>query len=162
MRFSGVRQVPAPVDVVWAALHDPEVLRAAIPGCERLSSRGPQRYAAVMAARVGPVADTYRGGFVIEDLSPAVELHVRVDGRGRCGQLTVDLRVELENGRVAGTTALRYDARAGVKGLVSRLGNATLTMAGAHLTGCFFRDLDRSLCSRSSRFGLLWSPAAGA
>jgi len=32
-----------------------------------------------------------------------------------------------------------------VSGLVARLGNATLTIAGGHLTGCFFRDLDRSL-----------------
>ncbi len=153
MRFSGVRQVPAPVETVWAALHDPAVLRAAIPGCERLLPEGPQRYAAVLAARVGPVADTYRGGFVIEDLCPAAELRVRVEGRGRCGQLQVDLRVRLESGRVAGTTALRYDAHAGVKGLVSRLGNPTLTVAGAHLTGCFFRDLDRSLCSRGARSG---------
>lgn len=145
MRFNGVRQVQAPADVVWAALHDREVLRAAIPGCQHLTPAGPQRYAATLAARVGPVADTYRGAFAIEDLCPGTELGVLVEGRGRCGQLRIELRVELEEGRGTATTALRYDAHAVVKGLVGRLGNATLTVAGGHLTGCFFRDLDRSL-----------------
>lgn len=147
MRFDGVRQVQAPINVVWMALHDLEVLRMAIPGCERLSPVGHQRYAATLAARVGPVADTYRGAFAIEDLATGAELRVRVDGRGRCGELQLDLRVELENGRIPGTTALRYEAHAGVNGLVGRLGNATLTVAGGHLTGCFFRDLERSLRS---------------
>ena len=151
MRFDGVKEVQAPTDVVWAALHDREVLRLAIPGCERLSPVGHQRYAATLAARVGPIADTYRGVFAIEDLATGTELRVRVEGRGRCGQLQLDLRVELEDGRGLETTALRYEAYAGVKGLVARLGNAPLTVAGGHLTGCFFRDLDRSL--RSLRSG---------
>jgi hypothetical protein len=35
-----------------------------------------------------------------------------------------------------------------VSGLVARLGTPTLSVAGAHLTGCFFRDLDQALGSR--------------
>ncbi len=150
MRFEGVRQVPAPVGVVWAGLHDRAVLRRAIPGCERLAPVGLHEYAATLAVRVGPVADTYRGAFAIEDLCPDAELIVRVEGRGRCGQLRVDLRVELESGERPGTTVLRYDAHAGVRGFVARLGNATLTIAGGHLAGCFFRDLDRSLAAASA------------
>jgi len=150
MRFNGVRQVQAPIDRVWAALHDREVLRVAIPGCERLSPVGHQRYAATLAARVGPVADTYKGDFAIEDLGDGGGLRVLVEGRGRCGRLNLDLRVELEDGQYCGTTSLRYEAHAGVSGLVARLGNATLTVAGGHLTGCFFRDLDRAL--RSFRY----------
>ena len=67
MRFTGERQVRAPVEHVWAALHDGDVLRAAIPGCEALVPVAPGRYAATLAARVGPVADTYRGDFSIDD-----------------------------------------------------------------------------------------------
>ena len=151
MRFTGERQVQTPVEDVWAALHDTDVLRVAIPGCEALDPLGSGRYAARLAARVGPVSDTYRGAFTIEDQRPGSELRVRVEGRGRCGRLEVDLHVALSEGRVPGTTVLTYDAHAGVSGFVARLGKATLTVAGGHLTGCFFRDLDRSLRSGARR-----------
>ena len=145
MRFSGERQVRTSVEHVWAALHDREVLRAAIPGCEDLVPLDAGRYAATLAARVGPVADTYRGAFSIEDLCALSELRVRVEGLGRFGRLELDLHVSLTSGRWPGATALRYDAHTTVSGFVARLGNATLTVAGNHLTGCFFRELDRSL-----------------
>lgn len=149
MRFSGERELQTSVEDVWAALHDSEVLLVAIPGCEDLAPLGPGRYAATLAARVGPVADTYRGAFTIEDLRDGSDLRVRVEGRGRCGRLEVDLRVTLVQGRRPGSTVLSYDAHAGVSGFVARLGRATLTVAGGHLTGCFFRDLGRSLSSRA-------------
>jgi carbon monoxide dehydrogenase subunit G len=149
MRFTDVRQVPAPAMEVWTALHDSEVLRRAIPGCERLSRVGEGRYAATLAARVGRLADTYRGTFAIHDTSPGSELVVSIDGRGRCGTLELDLRVRLDDGHAPGTTALAYDARARVGGLVSRLGRAPLTVAGGHITGCFFRDLERAVRART-------------
>ncbi len=144
MRFSGERALHTPLAQVWAALHDPDVLRTTIPGCVDLVPLGSGRYAATLAARVGPLADTYCGAFSIEDLRPGSALRVRVEGRGRCGRLDVDLRVRLAEGRTAPTT-LRYDADASVRGLVARLGQATLSVAGGHLTGCYFRDLDRAL-----------------
>ena len=55
------------------------------------------------------------------------------------------MRVSLTEGRQPDVTRLAYDADASVGGFVSRLGQATLTVAGGHFTSCFFRDLDRSL-----------------
>ena len=34
MEMQGSRQIAAPREVVWAALNDAEVLKAAIPGCQ--------------------------------------------------------------------------------------------------------------------------------
>jgi len=149
MRFTDVRQLRAPAEEVWVALHDRDVLHLAIPGCERLSPVGSGRYSATLAARVGRLADTYRGSFVIEDTSPGTELFVSIDGRGRCGTLELDLRVRLDEGHAPETTALAYDANARVGGLVARLGRAPLTVAGGHITGCFFRDLERAMRLRS-------------
>lgn len=145
MRFSGQRQVAAPTASVWATLHDRGALRSTIPGCRDIEPLEAGVYAATLEARVGPVADTYRGRFSIEDLCPGADLRVRVGARGRCGRLEVDLRVTLSDGPQAGSTTLRYVAEASVSGLVARLGTPTLTVAGGHFTACFFRDLDRSV-----------------
>ena len=154
MRFNDVRQVAAPLAEVWTALHDHEVLRSTIPGCERLSPVSAGRYSATLAARVGRLADVYSGTFAIDDTCPGSELVVSVAGRGRCGTLELDLCVRLDEGFAPGTTALVYDAHARVGGLVARLGRTPLTLAGGHITGCFFRDFERIVGARSGA-GLL-------
>ena len=150
MRFSGERQVIAPVTAVWGALHDVDVLRAVIPGCSDLVPLVGGTYSATLAARVGPIADVYRGSFSVTDLDPGSELRVRVRAGGRFGRLHVNLYVALAEGRDRGTTTVGYDAEAAVGGMVSRLGRAPLTVAGGHFTGSFFRDLERSLVGRRS------------
>ncbi|MET0838863.1 MAG: carbon monoxide dehydrogenase subunit G [Marmoricola sp.] len=147
MRFTGERDLATPVEQVWEALHDREVLRRAIPGCEDLVPLGAGRFAATLAVRVGPVADVYRGTFTIDDLRDSEALVVRIEGRGRFGRLEVDLQVGLVESS-AGGSSLRYDAHATVGGFVARVGSSTMSVVGGHLTGVFFRDLDRSLRQR--------------
>jgi carbon monoxide dehydrogenase subunit G len=159
MRFTGEQQVSAPVAQVWTALHDSEVLRRVIPGCEQLVPVGSGRYAATLAARVGPVADTYRGQFTVEPLVPGSSLRVGVEGRGRFGHLSLGLDVLLREGRSWGTTALAYEADAVVGGLVARVGNATMGVVGGHLTSCFFRDLDRAVRQAARRTSRISEPA---
>ncbi|HEX4977689.1 MAG TPA: SRPBCC domain-containing protein [Nocardioides sp.] len=145
MRFDGEQEVGAPVAHVWRALHDSTVLRAVIPGCTEMRPVGAGAFAATLQARVGPVADTYRGTFTIDDLHPGTDLHVRVDARGRCGRLELALGVALADGSRPGCSLLRYRAEARVGGLVSRLGTATLSVVGGHFTCGFFHDLDRTV-----------------
>jgi carbon monoxide dehydrogenase subunit G len=141
MRFDGEREVQVPRSVVWAALHDPEVLRELVTGCESMTPLREGTYAATMVARVGPVNDSYRGTFTIDDLRDGQELRVRVNARGRCGRIELDLRVRLADGPAG--TVLTYVADAKVGGLVSRVAGAALRVFGNHFTGCFFQGLDR-------------------
>jgi len=144
MRFTGERPMQTPVEQLWEALHDGAVLRTAIPGCDRLVPLGRGRFSATLAVRVGPIADTYSGSFDIEDLRDGEHLRVRITGKGRLGRMSLDLDVRLGD-LGCGESVLRYDAQATVGGFVARLGTPALTVAGGHLTGAFFRDLDRSL-----------------
>lgn len=143
MRFDGEHEVGAPVAQVWRALHDGQVLRAVVPGCVEMRRLTTGVHAATLQARVGPVADTYRGTFTIDDLVPGSELRVRVSARGRCGRLDVTLGVVLL-GR-PGTTVLRYGADATVGGLAGRLGSGALAVVGQHFTCGFFQSLDRAV-----------------
>ncbi|MBV9830175.1 MAG: hypothetical protein JOZ82_01160 [Marmoricola sp.] len=155
MRFTGERTVAASSDEVWTALHDHEVLRRAIPGCRDLAPIGAGSYAATLGVHVGPLADTYRGRFSVVGHLPTSSIRVRVEGRGRAGRLELDLHVALSEALSSSATRLRYDASARVSGLVARLGAPTLNVAGAHLTGCFFRDLDRALRTHTGRTAAL-------
>ena len=40
MELNGERIIPASIDATWAALNDPEILKACIAGCESLERTG--------------------------------------------------------------------------------------------------------------------------
>jgi carbon monoxide dehydrogenase subunit G len=107
MRYTDVRQVPGQREDVWQALHDIEVLRAGLPGCEELIPLGHDEYVAILATG----DDTYRGLLTLADTSPCSQLAMQLDGRGRSGSLEVGLDVLLRDGRVPGMTSLVYRAR---------------------------------------------------
>ncbi|MES1148475.1 MAG: SRPBCC domain-containing protein, partial [Bradyrhizobium guangdongense] len=41
MQMNDSQRIPATRDKVWAALNDPDVLKACIPGCQSLEVTGP-------------------------------------------------------------------------------------------------------------------------
>ena len=112
MRYTDEHHVAGEPGDVWQALHDPEVLSASIPGCERLIPLGDQQYVAILTVRT----DTYRGLLTVTDTAPGSQLTVELDGRGRHHTLEVGLDVRIEDGPASGTTCLAYDARVHVGG----------------------------------------------
>ena len=55
MEMTGSSRLKADRDTVWAALNNPEVLKACIPGCESFESTGENAFEAEDGAKIGPV-----------------------------------------------------------------------------------------------------------
>ena len=53
--------IPAPRDVVYAALNDTAMLKAAIPGCEELNKTSDTEFVARVVAKIGPVKAGFGG-----------------------------------------------------------------------------------------------------
>jgi uncharacterized protein len=90
---------PAPVADMFAAVTDPDRVRDALPGCERLIQLGPPDDQGTttweMRLRLGPDAELYTGSVTIEPLSQPT--HVGVSGRvqGPSGPWTLRGSVDL-------------------------------------------------------------------
>ena len=56
MEMQGSRALAVTQQQAWDALNDPEVLKACIPGCDKVEATGDNRYAVGVAVKVGPVA----------------------------------------------------------------------------------------------------------
>src|SRR5437763_16447809 len=82
MQQSGEYRVAATPEVVWRALNDPEILRQCIDGCESLTASGPDAFAAVVKARVGPVSATFTGEVKLADLDPPNAYTLQVSAKG--------------------------------------------------------------------------------
>src|SRR5256886_7645443 len=67
MKIEGAHDIPAPRQKVWEAFLDPERLRQAIPGCEKLEALGNDEFRAVMKIGVAAIKGTFEGKVRLAD-----------------------------------------------------------------------------------------------
>lgn len=144
MELKGERLIPAPVDTTWAALNNPEILKACIAGCESLERTGDDAFQALVAVRVGPVSAKFKGHLKMTDVKPPTSYTINFDGQGGVagfgkGSAEVVLAPE------AGGTKLSYIARAQVGGKMAQVGSRLIDAAAAKIAEDFFTAFEAAL-----------------
>jgi uncharacterized protein len=139
MDMSGEYRIPAPREKVWAALNDPEVLRASIPGCQSLEKVSDNAFAARVTAKVGPVKSTFNGAVTLSDIKPPESYTISGEGKGGAagfakGGADVHLR---EDGS---ETVLTYTAKADVGGKLAQLGSRLIAGTAKKMADEFFSN----------------------
>jgi len=144
VKVNGTALLNATPERVWAALNDPAVLVATIPGCQRLETVGPDRYRMTVTAGVASIKGTYQGDVALADHDPYRTFTLTASGAGAPGTVSADVRVSLD-GRDDGTTLLSYDADAVVGGTVGGVGQRVLAGVARRMAGEFFTAVDGHL-----------------
>jgi carbon monoxide dehydrogenase subunit G len=132
------RTIAAAPDKVWAALLDPALLQACIPGCETFERTGENEYRASVAAKIGPVSARFNGRMHMTDVDPPTGYTLKFEGQGgAAGFANGSARVTLAPAE-AGQTALSYTVKAQVGGKLAQIGNRLVDGAAAKLADDFF------------------------
>ncbi len=149
MELNGERLIPATVDATWAALNDPETLKACIAGCESLERVGDDAFAAVVAMKIGPVSARFKGNLKMTNVQPPTAYTINFDGSGGVagfGRGSAD--VALSDAGPA-TTKLAYSARATVGGKMAQIGSRLIDATAAKITDDFFKAFEAQLQARA-------------
>ena len=138
MEMTGERRIPAPRETVWRALNDPEVLKAAIPGCEHIEKLSDTELTARVALRIGPMNARFAGRVQLSDLDPPNGYTISGEGQGGVagfakGGATVRLA---EDG--PGATLMTYDVKAQVGGKMAQLGARLIDSTARSMADQFF------------------------
>lgn len=144
MDMQGERLIPAAPDATWAALNDPDVLKACIAGCESLEKTGDDEYLAVVKMRIGPVNARFKGRLKLENVVAPTSYTLVFDGQGGAagfGKGSADVRLAPNP---AGTT-LQYSARAQIGGKLAQVGSRLIDGAAAKIAEDFFTAFERCL-----------------
>lgn len=144
MKISGTATLQAPVEKVWQAILDPEVLVRTIPGCERLEETGENQYDAVITAGVASIKGTYQGKVQLSDLVDRESLMLHAEGAGAPGTIGVDVKVGFAD-RGDGSTQIDYDADAIVGGMIGGVGQRMLTSVSKRMSNEFFGNIEKAL-----------------
>ncbi len=144
MELQGERLIPASQDKTWAALNDPEILKACITGCESLERSGDDAYAALVAVKVGPVSARFKGHLKLLNVQAPNGYTLHFDGQGGVagfGKGSADVTLSPEGGQ----TRLKYAAKAQVGGKLAQVGSRLVDAAAAKVAEDFFKAFEARL-----------------
>lgn len=140
MDFTGRYEIPASPERVWAALNNPLVLQACIPGCERLTRRDERHLDAVAALRIGPVKATFQATIEQSELDPPHRCLLRGEGRGGAAGFGRG-EAEVILASCDAGTVLTYTARATIGGKLAQIGQRLIDGAARRIADDFFARL---------------------
>ncbi len=144
MTMQGEVVLPAGREKVWAALNDPDVLKACIPGCQELDKVGDTEFRAVAKVSIGPVKATFKGAVALLDLDPPNSYTISGEGQGGvAGFAKGGAKVRLEEAEAG--TRLVYDVSAQVGGKIAQLGGRLINGVAKKYADEFFANFAKSL-----------------
>ncbi len=137
MKMSDERVIAAEPSVVWAALLDPEVLKACVPGCQEMTGSPEDGFEATVVQKVGPVKATFKGAVTLSAMDEPNSLTLTGEGKGGAagfakGGADVSLAPEGEGTRIT------YDVTANVGGKLAQLGSRIIDGFARKLADQFF------------------------
>jgi carbon monoxide dehydrogenase subunit G len=142
MELIGSRVIAADRDTVWAALNNPDVLKACIKGCQSLDAVEGGGFAAVVKQKVGPVSATFKGAVEFSDMNPPISYRIAGEGKGgAAGFAKGGADVKLTT--VDGGTELSYVVEAKVGGKLAQLGSRLIDGFAKKMADQFFADFQK-------------------
>jgi carbon monoxide dehydrogenase subunit G len=144
MTMQGEVTLPADRERVWAALNDPQVLKACIPGCEELEKTGENGFKATAKVAVGPVKATFKGNVTLSDIDPPNGYTISGEGQGGvAGFAKGGAKVRLDDADAG--TRLVYDVEAQVGGKIAQLGGRLINGVAKKYADEFFANFAKQL-----------------
>ncbi|MFD0669767.1 CoxG family protein [Ramlibacter sp. MAHUQ-53] len=149
MEMQGSRHLAVSQQQAWDALNDPDVLKACIPGCERMEATGEGQFAVGVAVKIGPVAARFAGKVALSDIDPPTRYTLSFDGQGGAagfgkGQSQVSLAAAAD-GRGCDLT---YTVNAQVGGKIAQMGQRLIDGVAKSMAEDFFKRFDAAMQQR--------------
>jgi carbon monoxide dehydrogenase subunit G len=139
MDLTGEYRIPAPRETVWAALNNPDILKACIPGCEELNKTSDTEFVARVVAKIGPVKAGFNGKVTLSDLDPPNGYTIAGEGQGgAAGFAKGGAKVRLEPVDGGSATMLHYAADAQIGGKLAQIGSRLVEGSARKLADEFF------------------------
>jgi uncharacterized protein len=137
MDMTGERRIPAPRQIVWEALNNPEVLKISIPGCESLEKLADDQMRATAAVKVGPISARFTGKVQLTDINPPNGYRISGEGQGGvAGFAKGGANVALADD--GADTLLSYQVNAQVGGKLAQLGGRLIDATAKQMADAFF------------------------
>lgn len=137
MEIKGSYLLPCSPDTAWAALNDPDVLKASLKGCEALEKTSDTEFSGKVAAKIGPVSARFSGVMKQTEVDAPHSCRMVFEGQGGVagfakGSALVTLAAE------NGGTLLSYVAETQIGGKLAQMGSRLVEGTAKSMAEDFF------------------------
>lgn len=137
MEFGGRYLFAAQRPEVWAALNDADMLKAAIPGCQKLVWTGPTTLDLEIKVNLGLLHPVFHGDLTLDVIEPATSY--RLAGKGRGGILGLaEGGADIILADAISGTQLSFAAAGGADGKIMSLGQKLIGSSAQRIIDGFF------------------------
>ncbi len=144
MDMTGERRIPAPRQIVWDALNNPDILKASIPGCDSLERLSDNQLKATAAIKIGPISARFGGNVTLSDIDPPNGYTISGEGQGGvAGFAKGGAKVSLADD--GADTLLSYTVSAQVGGKIAQLGARLIDATAKQMAENFFERFSRQV-----------------
>ena len=144
MDMHGSRQLAITQQQAWDALNDPAVLKACIPGCDKVEPTGEHQYAIGMSVKVGPVSAKFAGKIALTDIVPPTSYSINFEGQGGAAGFGKGNSAVTLTPNDAGCL-LDYTVHASVGGKIAQLGQRLIDGVAKSMAEDFFKRFDLAM-----------------
>lgn len=148
MLLTGSQRMPAPQEVTWEAVLNPDVLRACIPGCEAVNEIAPDTYTITLTLGAGPVRGTFTGRCAVDGKQPRSFFRLVITGGAVQARVSAVAAISLA--AASSQTDLAYQVEVKVSGRLGLFGDRMLKPFASRLIGQFFGNLEQQLIQTNS------------
>lgn len=161
MEMSGEYRIKAPRAEVWAALNDPAVLKASIPGCKELTKTSDHEMTATVEAKVGMVKAKFNGAVTLSNINPPASYTISGEGKGGVAGFAKG-GADVKLTEIGSETVLRYTAKGQVGGKLAQVGARLIDATAKQMADQFFSAFASQLNARQPAMAGAASTAAPA
>ncbi|MCR9124500.1 MAG: carbon monoxide dehydrogenase subunit G [Rhodobacteraceae bacterium] len=144
MQMTDQREIKADPATVFAALLDPDVLKACVPGAQEVTGNAEEGYSATVVQKVGPVKATFKGEVKMTDMVVNEKLTINGEGKGGAAGFAKGGAVVTLTATEAGTL-LSYDVEAKVGGKLAQLGSRIIDGFAKKMADQFFTNFQQAV-----------------
>ncbi len=144
MELTGEHRIPASREKVWAALHDPDILKECVTGCQSIEMTSPGRFLGKVLAKVGPVKATFDADVSIENAVAPESYTLVGEGKGGVAGFAKG-SADVQLAEDGSDTILSYQAKAKIGGKLAQLGSRLVDTTAKKYAADFFAALSEKL-----------------
>lgn len=140
MKLHGKVKFDQPASIIWEALHDTDVLKDAIPGCQGMELQKNGEYIMYLDVAIGAIKGNYSCKIKWEDIR--APHHFIIIAKRWNSRARIDCKLIAFNDEMC---QLAWNCEAEVSGKIAKIGGKVLGGVVKIMANKFFKDINKEL-----------------